>query len=68
LDLPIATVAPFVLSAWQRPSGARGADKVNEMGKEQKSNKEKKKPKQDKSKKAPGAGTAYAQAKAAGKK
>lgn len=38
------------------------------MGKEQKSNKEKKKPKQDKSQKAPGSGTAYAQAKAGGKK
>jgi hypothetical protein len=47
---------------WRRSQGEF------EMGKEQKSNKEKKKPKQDKSNKAPGGGTAYAQAKAAGKK
>jgi hypothetical protein len=38
------------------------------MSKEQKSNREKKKPKQDKSAKTAASGTAYAQAKAAGKK
>jgi hypothetical protein len=38
------------------------------MSKEQRSNKEKKKPKQDKAAKAAKTGTAYAQAKAAGKK